>query len=449
MERLRGTLILIALCIYPWYSYVVVHHLNMDPNYLIGSLVYALTAELFITKYSRDDAMRIPPYLKMLGIFAIYVFASKVFLTDKIVEIGLSKYLYRDPFLRAWCAVLIIENTAFDKKLIRYSLHFLFATLLLAGAVSLIQVSDPLFFQNGVMAGNFVSLEQYQQYLESLGPENVREITPILEGYRYSIYSWISGISIGLDSMSIFSILLGIKYHSRLKKWLLFICGGLISFLSSSRWIMLNFVAVISQDLVGRRNLILRGLKLLIITVVALFIVIQGASMIGLDFERMWQERLLSDSANSRFFAFEVFDKVFYEHPIFGTGGEDTERMTMLLQGKSSQIHVGWLKLLYYYGLVGAVIYVSFVYLLMRHLYKLALERNYWGSFFAFFAFVLANCTLVELSIFYHGLLLALLYARYIENPMPAIEEKNNIPGRRLKTAGEAPGKELARPRTL
>ncbi|MEL6922655.1 MAG: hypothetical protein AAFO94_01320, partial [Bacteroidota bacterium] len=36
---------------------------------------------------------------------------------------------------------------------------------------------------------------------------------------------------------------------------------------------------------------------------------------------------------------------------------------------------------------------------------------NYWGPYFAFVAFFLANCTLVELDIFYHGLLLAILFS--------------------------------------
>ena len=77
---------------------------------------------------------------------------------------------------------------------------------------------------------------------------------------------------------------------------------------------------------------------------------------------------------------------------------------------------MGWLKLFYYYGIVGGLLYIAFIISLLRHLYKLASVSRYWGSFFAFLAFAIANFTLVELNVFYHGLLLAVIYSRYLSN---------------------------------
>ena len=96
--------------------------------------------------------------------------------------------------------------------------------------------------------------------------------------------------------------------------------------------------------------------------------------------------------------------------------------MLQLIQGRTSQIHVGWLKLLYYYGIVGALIYLSFVVALLRHLFLRAKKSKYWGSFFALLAFVVANFTLVELSPLYHGLLLALIFSRYLPNLPPEVD---------------------------
>lgn len=417
MDKVRGRIILILLCIYPFYSFFAVKYLDIDPNYLAGLLAYLLGGQILLSSFAENRNLQIPSYLLALGLFFLYTFFSSVFISDRVYDTGLIKYLYHDPYLRSIAFLFVIENTVFEKKAIAISLNFLFGVLMLAALVSLRQVYEPLFFANvGSAAGGEVSLQRYQLYLESLGGNQVELLTPIKEGYRYSIYSWISGISVGMDSLAIFSILLGLNNTGKIKSFLLICSSGFISFLSSSRWIMLNFVSILSQKVIGRSSPILYSLKLLASLAVVVLLVTQGASYFGVDLNKMVQERLLSESANTRIYAFEVFDKVYPAKPIFGTGGVDTERMTMLIQGKTSQIHVGWLKLLYYHGLVGGLIFLSFIIILLLYLYRLAKANNYWGSFFAILAFVLANFTLVEFSIFYHGLLLAILMAKYLKN---------------------------------
>ena len=87
--------------------------------------------------------------------------------------------------------------------------------------------------------------------------------------------------------------------------------------------------------------------------------------------------------------------------------------MERLIRGRTSQIHVGYLKLFYYYGLVGGLLYLAFLASLMNRMWKIARQSNYWGGFFAILAFVVANLTLVELDLFYHGLLLALIFSNH------------------------------------
>lgn len=426
MEAFRSKAILAFLCLYPIFSYVVVDRLDMDPNYAAGLFIYFLFVEVLFSKYIHHGSIKIPAYLIALGTFAVYVFASKIFITDEVLDTGIIRYLYRDPFLRSFCALFVLTNTSFDEKSLRYTIHFLFITLVVAALVSLRQVYDPLFFHNGILAGNFSSLDQYQTFMESLGPDPNYDITPLQEGYRYSIYSWISGISIGLDSMAIFSILMGIRYQSRIRQALIFISGGLVSFLSSSRWIMLNFFLILSQRLIGKPNPLFFSFKLLIGTILGFFIMVQVASYFGMDVRQFVQNRLLDDSAGTRIYAFKVFGEVFYQQPIFGTGGENTEKMLMLIQGKTSQIHVGWLKILYFHGIVGAALFLSFVALLLHHLYVFAKVNRYWGGFFAVLAYALANWTLVEFSFFYHGLLLAVIFGRHYKNEVT--ERASDLP---------------------
>jgi hypothetical protein len=311
--------------------------------------------------------------------------------------------------------------------------------MLIASVVSIIQIGQPLFFRNGDWLYGYGSIEKYEEYVSQLGPGYDLAVTHVKEGYRFSIYSWTTEISVGLDALAIFSILWGIKSLSRIKKVLLLISAGFISILSSSRWIILNFFVVFSQRIFRSSKPLAFGLVLIPAMVATVFVVIWGAQYFGFDYNQFLQERLLSKSAGTRFYAFEVFGRVYPHHPIFGTGGEDTGEMLRLIQGKTSQIHVGWLKLLYYYGLIGGLIYLAFIISILKHLYSLARESRYWGSFFAILAFVIANFTLVELSIYYHGLLLAILFSRQLSNQpdsSPAANLKlnfiNTIPLNRL-----------------
>jgi len=422
MNRLRSILILGLLCSYPIYSYLTTTVLGINPNYLLGLIAYLLLAEVLLTKYREDENLVIPGYLILLGLFAAYVFGSSVFISDRFQEVSLIKYLYEDPFLKSFAFIFVLENTRFQKNHIQWALKCLFGVLILAALVTLRQVYDPLFFRSEVI-GNAasISFERYSEYVKGLSPFHADDVEFLSEGYRTSIYSWISGISVGLDSLAIFSILFGLREIGRIKRLVLLVCGGFISILSSARWIMLNFILITGQRIVGNKNPLFSGVKWIIGLACIISLVGVSASLVGFDMASFIEKRLLAESAGTRIYAFKVFNQVYLDAPIFGTGGADTQKMLQLIQGKTSQIHVGWLKLLYYYGLVGGLIYAGFILALLKHLYTLARKSQYWGSFFAILAFVVANFTLVELSPLYHGLLLALIFSRYLTNVPPVL----------------------------
>ncbi len=417
MDAARSFLLLSLLCLYPAYSYVVRSYVGIDPDYLSGVVIMLFGLHQLVLNYRSDRKLVFPQYLKILSLFALYALATSIFISRQVAETGLVKYLYSDPFVRMLVAMWVIENTHFFERHIRWSLHLLFGMIVVAAVVSIKQIADPLFFTQLDVPGEFSSIEAYLAFLrEHEGISASVDVTHLVGGYRFSIYSWITGISVGIDALAVFSLLFALHNLSAVKRFLLTVCAGLISFLSSARWIMVNFLLICSQHLLGQRNVVWKTLQLAGMLSIALLAAYLTGTALGIDFGAFVRDRLLSDSANTRLLALEVFQKVFRHQPIFGTGAVDTDAMLLLIQGKSSQIHVGWLKLFYYYGLVGGLLYLAFMATLLHCLYHRARVANYWGSFFAVLSFAIANLTLVEFSLYYHGIFLALVMSRYLSN---------------------------------
>ncbi|MGS0525509.1 O-antigen ligase family protein [Zobellia nedashkovskayae] len=334
---------------------------------------------------------------------------------------GLVKALYSNSILLTFYGLFIVENTVFPKYWLRIGVKILSVSLFFAAIVSIIQIKDPLFFARNIYVKG-LTFEQLVEYYNSHGYESTARIRRFLTGYRNSIFSYINLASVGIDGIAIFSLLIAIKTKSKLRILFFVIFAGLVSFLSSSRWIMLNFLIVASQSVWLSKNKVSGILQFVVYSLGILTLLFISLYAIGFDIESFIENRLMSKSADTRFLAFEVFDRVFPENPIFGTGGTDTELMVELLGGQSSQIHVGYLKLFYYYGLIGGVLYLGFLGTLLIRLWKMAKASNYWGGFFALFAFAMINLTLFELSLFYYGLMLAIIFANHFYR-----EEKQNV----------------------
>ena len=114
--------------------------------------------------------------------------------------------------------------------------------------------------------------------------------------------------------------------------------------------------------------------------------------------------------------AIDNFLFYFPQKPFLGTG-ELTDEIKAASQAVgSSHIHVGYLSHLVYYGIVGCFFLFGFLYLLMKELYNTAKNTNYWGSFFAFMVFLWSFATMSESSIFYPGLIFALIFDKYFRD---------------------------------
>jgi len=365
--------------------------------------------------YKNGVNLVIPLYVVFFGLFTFYTLWCHMFITDHFIERG-SKYFYSDNIWLAFMGLVIVENMHFSFKTLKIAKNILYILLILASVVSIIQISNPLFFTNDELLVKGLSVDRMVEYYKNptqISKEVAGYASRFIDGYRLSIFSYINGIAIGIDTIALFSILFTWKPITNLNRGILAVSAAIISFLSSSRWIILGFIVVASHTIWTGKNKIKNLLYSLLLGVVMLVLLGFIANFMGFDVEQFVFERLMSDSASTRLLAFEVFFEVFPDNPIFGTGGEDTAEMTRLLGGRSSQIHVGFLKLFYYYGLVGGFLYLLYMITFLIRLRKMAKSSGYWGGFFAILTFFMANLTLYEPSVFYFGLLLAIIFSNH------------------------------------
>jgi hypothetical protein len=393
----------------------------MQGGYVFSFICILLAMEMVLTKAAVGVPLRMPKYLQVFGLLVLYQIFSAIYVSDVFIKLGAIKYFYSDEYVRAFLAFFILENTHFSSKSLRFVTFIILPLLVLASAVSVYQISDPFFFTDldVFLSDEADSIEKVRRLLRDGSPTALSKLDNagtrfLVQGYRNSIYSWVHTTSVGLDALAIFSLALGLKHYSKAKKAVIWIASALISFLCSYRWVMLNFFVISSQLVITKKGVIVNTLKYTVLVVALLIGFYYLAPVLGLDIQKFIEERLLSESANTRLYAFEVFGKVFPNNPIWGTATVDTDDMKRLIRGRTGQIHVGYLKFLYYHGLVGMMIYLVFMAFLFRLLYVKARQTQYWGSFFAVLAVPVANLTLVDMSFDHHGIYLAMIFARYI-----------------------------------
>ncbi len=417
LRNLPKILFLLALLFYPIVAFVTVKSFGagVTPTKVLGLVCLGFLLYRIIEIYRTGSNISIPYYVLFFGLFAAYTLFCSMYFTDHFAKRG-SKYFYSDPIWLTLIALIIVENTKFSLNALNLAKKVLGLMLFIAAIVSIIQISDPLFFRNDDLFVKGLSPERMEEYYKNathLSSTISGNASRFLDGYRLSIFSYINELSVGIDTIAIFSILIALKPLKLAHSIFLAISAALVSFLSSSRWIMLGFMVASSQFFWASKKKLINFIYFLVFSILLLLVFWFGAVLIDFNVEKFFTERLMSDSASTRFLAFEVFFEVFPDSPIFGTGGEDTEEMIRLLGGRSSQIHVGYLKLFYYYGLIGGILYISFMIAILVRLRKMAKFSNYWGGFFAVITFFIANLTLYELSLFYFGPLLALIFANH------------------------------------
>ncbi len=393
----------ITLSLFPLFQFLFLEFLHKGFILLYG----AFGTLLYFVYLFSGAKIKYPKYLLPLILLVINYFIWDLLNNEiTILSSGIFSYLYSNLWLHTITILILIENTQFDKRFINTILTIFKVTIVIAFLASIIQlVFNPFFLMPEKLKFIFFDSDQYELRLNS-------------------IFISLGPMKVGATFLPIISILIGFYlYKGTSLNIILLAMAGIVLFATKSRWVYLNFIIILMQyPLVNGINItkLIRVSLIILISSVALIIVLNAA---GFDFNIFVEERLLSNSASSRFLAFEMFSDFFPKNPFFGSGVHVGDDLRLAIGGRSSQIHVGYLSHLYEFGLIGSLFLFSFLLMVVNKFSSSARMTKYYGSLFAFIALLVANLTLVNFEIFHYGLLFTFIFNKYIvstnnENPI-------------------------------
>lgn len=373
-------------------------------------LIILASSVLIYFSIVEKQKLNIPIYVQFLALFFFYTLFSDYVLVHKTINF---EYFYRNTILTALLICFLVENTDFNEELIDIFLNIIKYIILISVIVILVQATIAPF-----LFASQDNMELYNNYSFQLND------------LRFpSIYSWVSPLANGFGFLPLFIIYLSFLFM-REKSLIVFyyILGAIFCFLTQDRWVMANYLVsfwLIYIYKKERKFLIVFYTSAIISLVLISVPILQSFNIpIADEIENRIFENSTggfgSGSSSTRLLAVYAFAELFPENPFFGKGhlhtfGGDSKDVELkrIIGQTSSQMHVGYLSLLYYYGIFGGLLFLLFMYQLMKHLYLTAKVSNYWGSFFAMLGFVLANLTLVTFSIYEMGLVMALVFNKY------------------------------------
>lgn len=387
--------LLYLLLLSPILAYLYTVHLALPKNiaFFFVFVVFCYGIVFVLIK----NRLVVPLFAKFILFFALYRMISQFFhpIERHLITDIYHHILYFVNFL----AVVIIYNTYFNDKFIERTINIIKITVVLAGIVSIIQVFDSNFLNPNIFFGKDM--------------DNLDSIYTIR---RTSIFGLIHPLSLGLSFVPLLSILIGYMLHEKKNFIIFLLIGGLVTLLSNTRFIMIGFILITMQVVIQKEAKMSIYIKPIVTITISIFICLLILQKLGYDFKEWYQDRLMVEGnfkATTRYEAIGNFLKFFPEKPLFGTGGMTSAIKEASLEIGSSQIHVGYLQALVFYGVIGCFFLFTFYYLLARRLYKLAKVTNYWGSFFSFLVFLWAFTTQTHESIFFYGLLFSLVFDKY------------------------------------
>lgn len=307
-------------------------------------------------------------------------------------------------YLSTISILFVVYNTKFSSLFIKRTILIFKVTVVVAALASLIQVFNYSFLDAGPI-------------------RYINEIGDTLQGNIYldrrsSIFGFMDPNELGLSYIPLLSLLVGILLYNRNKEYLYFlILGGISSFLSNNRYVMIAFLIIGMQILVFQKIKFKGIIKYFLLSFVVLLVLYQLLKYLGYNLNDWYNERLFAEGSlkeTTRYKAISNFITFFPKAPFFGVGIHMTKEIKEASNALgSSQIHVGYLAHLVSFGLVGSYLLFGFWISLAKKLYETAKLTNYWGSLFAFLTYLWAQATLVNYSIFFYGLIFALIFDKY------------------------------------
>lgn len=391
MNKFIQNLFLILLPFYPLWAWIWVAITRSPFSLLIGAALIPIA--MYFIMFNRK---KIPTYLIFLILFTVYHFLSVIVNKTSLGGLNITYFILSDQNLQACLFFIIIEHTVFDKPFIKNLTRLILLLVFISLVVSVIQIKIPGFFFNA-------ALDQ-----DSISPD---------ENRCRSIYSWTNINSIGITFPILISIL--VSLYQKQKSTLPFIVfsGIVVSFLTKARYVMISGIIVLSQLFLSTRLSVLKKTSIVIMLLAGLYLINLAADNFGYDIKDVVENRILEKendmgSAKARIRSYEVFMKVFPEHPWFGVGPETKKNVVDMLEGVPL-IHVGYLSYLYYYGIVGCLLLFMAIFFLLKYAWEIGQKHHFWGAFYGLTAFCFANLTLVYFNLSEMGIVISLIYLRY------------------------------------
>lgn len=414
----------------PLLSYITLTWFSVTSQYYMG----VLFTFLGLTYLVINKSVKIPGYVWLLFLYIIYTLIWSYY-TGEFERRGYRVFI-KNPQVHVFFTLIVIHNVNLSDNFIRKVIPILKYTIIIAAIGSIVQVLNYSFMNANPAwakwnAGDLLTDDVY----------GVR---------RASFFGFIDPNELGLSYMPLISILIGILLYQRNRFYYIFlILGGISAFLSNTRYVMVAFLIITFQILFFQKNKIRAFFKYGFFILVAGILLIKVIVFLGYDIQQWYSQRLFPEGSiteTTRYKAIDNFIQFFPKHVFVGYGGPTEEITAASVAVGSSQIHVGYLAHLVYFGITGSVLLFGFWFLLARKIYKTAKASGYWGSFFAFIVFLWANATLVTFHIFFYGLIYALIFDKYFSDKVLKSKLVRLAPQTQVKLSGNSQITQLNRP---
>lgn len=411
MNSIPNKLIKFIVTLYlfaPIVSFVTLGIFKRD--FVTTSIILSLLAMFVLLAFrTHSEPIIFPKYLLFLSLFVLYsIFVDYIYM-GKMFD---AKILIADRMLGTFYLFFLIENFKPSKEYFEFILKYSKPILFVAVVV--------IVFQQAY-SDSFLVNPDYQKVWGNIGESESR---------LPSIYSYLGGgIATGLGFVPLLIIL--VDYLKRNNKQVLFwVLGGIIfGFLSKYRWIMVNTFLLFIVLIINSKQKFSQILKYSLLIPVFLFLSFFVLKSAGVKVDQVIEERILESdntsnntSYSTRLLAFHAFKELFFDNPILGKGnvkygiggsGKQDYKLRRILGGHSSQIHIGYLSLLYYYGIVGGVLYFGFLLLLFKRMHKNAKRTGIYGPIIAMACFLITNLVMVSFNLLEIGIVIALVADKY------------------------------------
>ncbi len=342
--------------------------------------------------------VKIPGFTWLQFLYAMYR-VIWIFYTSKEFHILTSINHALHNFV-IFLVIVIIYNTSYTEDFILKSIKIIRILLISVAGISIIQIFFPSFM-------NAIYLLKHYTYT-------------IYTVRRISFLGFLDLNEFGLSFIPLMSVFIGYNFYKNDKYFFAFILTGIITAISNTRYVIVGYIILLSQLLFLYQKSFVKKIRTILIVFIVIIVAVSFLDIIGYNLSKFYYARLLHEGSiydTSRYRALETFSLFFEKNMFFGTGVRITSDIREASREiGSSQIHVGYLSHLISYGLIGSILLFSFWFFLVRKLYLNAKETGYWGSLTALLIFLWGQATLVQMTIFFVGLVYALIFDKYIQD---------------------------------